>query len=177
MFVLSLRKCFKLRYLLFLLILLILLTYLRLIIYAPSDQTIPNQSKTIIIIPNEINLRNQPCHSYQTEPLVGYIPSNDSNDSRPKPTIERLHKLFQILISYEKRFEKVFDYLNIFRFTDLNNTLRSYENHTEDFDHIYCSFQHYLSVSNHGQIEIKEDFIIYLKKFPIIYPMVLEMNI
>jgi hypothetical protein len=166
LFILRLKKCLKLRYLLFIFILLILLTYLRLINYAPSDETILNKSK--FIIQKEIILLDYPhlnnCTSYEIESLLHYTSSNDKNDSRPQPTIERLRKLFHILISHEDQYEKIFDYLDIFRFNNINNTLHSYVNNTQRLQNIYCSFQRYIPISESGQIDIKESFIDYLKQ-------------
>jgi hypothetical protein len=162
----SFRKCFKLRYLLSTFVFLTLLTYLRLITHAPSDETIIGKSKSMI--QKEIILLKFPhlnnCDSYENQSLLHYASSNSNNDTRPKPTIQRLQKLFRILISYEDRYEKIFDYLNIFRFNNINNTLLPYVNNTQRLHNIYCSFQHYLPISDHGQIEIKENFIDYLKQ-------------
>ena len=166
LFMLSFRKCFKLRYLLTIFVLLTLLTYLRLITHAPSNLTIIDRPKPMI--QEEITLLKFPhlnnCNSYENQSLPHYASSNSNNDTRPKPTIERLQKLFQILISYEDRYQKIFDYLNIFRFNNINNTLLPYVNNTERLHNIYCLFQHYLPISDHGHIEIKENFIDYLKQ-------------
>lgn len=169
LFLLRLRKCFKLRYLLTLFIVLILLTYLRIINYAPSDQPIPQTGKSIVIqddiTVHRYSLSNQ-CNYDETEDILNYkSPINEStNDNRIKPTIERLNKLFQILISHEEKNRQLFDYLDVFRFTDISNTLRPYANDTENFEKISCLFQRYITINETGHIDIKSDFIFYLKQ-------------
>jgi len=167
-FVLRLRKCFQLRYLLIIFIFLILSTYLRLISHVPSDQSIFRTSEHIT--KEEIKLSNYPhskkCNFDDTESILRYTPlnNNSTNDTRPKPTIERLTTLFKILISYEDKYRKVFDYLNIFRFTDIYNTLRPYANDTQRSENIYCLFQRYITISDNGYIDITPNFITYLKQ-------------
>lgn len=167
---LRLRKCLKLRYLLFIFILLLLSTYLRIINNAPpTDQSIYNELKTVPQV--EIKLKNYPhstkCDFNDTESILRYVPLNNTNstsDTRPKPSIERLKSLFQILISHEEKYRKVFDYLNIFRFTDIYNTLNAFANHTQRLENIYCLFQRYITISDNGYIDITPEFIIYLKQ-------------
>jgi len=168
LFVLRLRKCFKLQYLLTIFIFLLLSTYLRIINHAPLDQSILSTSNTIIQA--EIELLSYPhsnnCNFDQTEFILRYNSSNNNSidDDRPKPTIERLIKLFKILISHEDKYRKVFDYLNIFRFTDIYNTLRPFANDTQRFNHIYCLFQRYITISDNGHIDITPNLITYLKQ-------------
>ncbi|CAF4205929.1 unnamed protein product [Rotaria sp. Silwood2] len=167
LFVLRLRKCFKLRYLLTIFIIFIILTYLHLTNYTPSDQSIVHESEIIIeeeILIINYTLSNQ-CNSNEIEYLLHSTSSyNKNNDSRSQPTIERLHKLFQILISHENTYRKVFDYLGIFRFNDFHNTLHPFANNIERLQNIYCLFQKYISISDNGDIVIKKKFISYLKQ-------------
>lgn len=165
---LRLRKCFKLRYLLFIFLILLLATYLRIIRNAPTDQLINNESNSPTQI--ETKLANYPhktkCNFHDTETILHYTPLNKDSidDNRPKPTIERLNKLFQLLISHEDKYRKLFDYLNIFRFTDIFNTLQPYANNTEQLNNIYCLFQRYITISDNGHIDITPELIFYLKQ-------------
>jgi len=176
LFILRLRKCVKLRHLLIIFFCLIILTYIRLINHAPSDQQVDNQFKSLnnkkIIHFKEENGDNNhlsdKCNFDKTESLLRYKSRRNStsniNDTRPYPTIERLHKLFSILISHEDKFRKIFDYLGIFRFTDLYNTLRPFANNTQRLHEIYCLFQRYITISDNGHIDITPHFIYYLKQ-------------
>ncbi|CAF2952937.1 unnamed protein product [Rotaria sp. Silwood2] len=166
--ILRLRKCFKLRYLLTICILFIVSTYLRLLHYIPSDQSILSNSESftveeIIIVNHTLSSK---CNTDEIETLQHFKSSydkNNNNDNRPQPTIERLNKLFQILISHENTYRKVFDYLGIFRFNDFQNTLHPFANNIERLQNIYCLFQKYISISDNGDIVITKDFISYLK--------------
>jgi hypothetical protein len=89
--------------------------------------------------------------------------NNTPDDTRPKPTVERLIKLFKILISHEDKYRQVFDYLNIFRFTDIYNTLRPYANNTQHLNTIYCHFQRYITISDNGHIDVTPNLITYLE--------------
>ncbi|CAF1418140.1 unnamed protein product, partial [Rotaria sordida] len=119
LFILRLRKCFKLRYLLTIFILFIILTYLHLISYTPSEQSISTKFDSIIeeeeIMNINYTLLNQ-CNSDEIEFLLHSTSSynnnnnNNNNDSRPRPTIERLYKLFQILMFHENKYHKIFNY-------------------------------------------------------------------
>jgi hypothetical protein len=137
--------------------------------HVPIDQSMFETSKSIII-PKTITLLTYPpsnqCHFDETESILRYTSSNNpsSNDSRAKPSIERLNKLFQILISHEEKYRKIFDYLNIFRFTDISNTLHPFANNTERLKNISCLFQRYITISDHGHIDIQPNFISYLKQ-------------
>ncbi|CAF1188624.1 unnamed protein product [Rotaria sp. Silwood1] len=113
---------------------------------------------------NNYTLLNQ-CNSDEIESLLHSTSSNNNknNDTRPQPTIERLHKLFQILISHENEYRTIFDYLGIFRFNDFYNTLHPFANNTERLQNIYCLFQQYINISDNGHIVIKQNFISYLK--------------
>jgi len=173
LFILRLRKCVKIRYLFIIFFCLIIYTYLRLINYASSDQHLdgnfisPNTKKIIPSI-EENNHISDKCNFDETESLLSYKSPrksiNDTNDNRPYPTIERLHKLFSILISREDKFRKALDYLGIFRFTDLYNTLRPFANNTQRLHEIYCLFQRYITISDNGHIDISPHFIYYLKQ-------------
>jgi len=171
LFILRLRKLFQLRYLLMILILLILLTYLRLINHVPSDQSTPNDIERPTHQEKKIfhnKPRSNKCNSDEIEFLLSYTSVknnyNDHNDKRPQPTIERLHQLFQILIDNEHKHSEIFDYLDIFRFTDIHNTLRPFANNTQRLDHIYCLFQRYINVSDNGHVDIAPSLIDYLKQ-------------
>ncbi len=163
------RKCLKLRCLLTMFILLILLTYLRITSHAPSDQIIPSTINSRMI-PTDITLRNyspfNECNFDATESILAYSSSNPDvpNDNRLKPTIERLTKLFQILISYEEKYRQVFDYLKIFRLTDLSQTLHPFADDTAQLQTILCHFQRYISISEDGHMNLTENFILYLKQ-------------
>ncbi|CAF5117729.1 unnamed protein product, partial [Rotaria sp. Silwood1] len=170
LFILRLRKCFKLRYLLILFILFILLIYLHLINDTFSNPVIINESESIIEEEEEklmivnYTLFNQ-CNLNQTEFLLhSYNNNNNNNDSRPQPTIQRLQKLFQILLSYENKYRKIFNYLGIFRFNNFPNTLYLFANNTEYLKNIYCLFQKYINISDNGHIiNINDELISYLK--------------
>ena len=169
LFVLRLKKCFKLRYLLIIFFLLIFFTYLRLFNSVP-DQLPLHTPKSVVLIQNDITLANYPhlnqCNFDQTETILQYkSPTIDNTtDNRAKPTIERLNKLFQLLISHEEKNRPVFDYLNIFRFTDIHKTLHVYANNTQRLENIYCHFQRYITISDQGHIEINPELITYLKQ-------------
>ena len=167
LFILRLRKCFKLQYFIIMIGLLILLIYLRLVIYIPSDQSILSTYKPMI--KNDVIVyqytRLNVCNSDGIEFLFhSNLSNNNINDSRPQPTIERLQKLFQILISYEEKYRTVFDYLGIFRFTDLYHTLRPFANYTERLQKIHCFFQNYINVSGNGRVVVTPNFTTYLKQ-------------
>lgn len=168
-FVRYLYKCFKLRYLIPLFIILILCTYIRIIHQVPSDEPTPVTRKTIII-PKDITLRpfsfSEQCNYDQIESILKYSSSqkDNPNDQRPKPTIERLNQLFRILISHEEKYREIFDELNIFRFTDIANTLQPFGNDTQRLQNIYCLFQRYLTVDPFGHIEIQSELIFYLQQ-------------
>jgi hypothetical protein len=175
LFILRLRKCVKLRYLLIIFFFLIIFTYLRLINNAPSDQQIDTKFKHINNEKDspseEENIHNNhlvdKCNFDKTESLLRYksVKKNDIiNDTRPQPTIERLKKLFSILISHEEKYRKSLDYLGIFRFTDLYNTLHPYANNTRRLHEIYCHFLRYITISDNGHIDITPSFIYYLKQ-------------
>ncbi|CAF2740670.1 unnamed protein product [Rotaria sp. Silwood2] len=175
LFILRLRKCIKLRYLSIIFFSLIILTYLRLNNSVLSNQQI---SKKHISINNDERISHHEdndnhhlldkCNFDTIEVLLRYKSlkqsNNDSDDKRPKPTIERLHKLFSILISHEEKYRTVFNYLGIFRFTDLYNTLRPFANNTKRLHEIYCLFQRYITISDNGHIDITPHFIYYLKQ-------------
>ncbi|CAF4038939.1 unnamed protein product [Rotaria sordida] len=168
LFILRLGKCFKPRYLSTVCILFIILTCLRLISYTTSNQLILTKFK--LIIKEEIMINNyallNPCNSNEIKTLLQSTSSynnNNNNDGRPQPTVERLHKLFQILISHENKYRTIFDYLDIFRFNDFYNTLRPFANNTERLQNIYCLFRQYINISDNGHIVIKQNFITYLK--------------
>jgi len=162
LFTLRLWKIFKLRYLLIIFIFLVFGTYLRIINNAPSDQPIISTPEaTLLPFPH-----SNKCNFDDIEFILGYTSSNNSNssdDTRPKPTVERLIKLFRILISHEDKYRKIFDYLNIFRFTDIYNTLRPYANNTQHLDTIYCYFQRYITISDNGHIDVTPNLITYLE--------------
>ncbi|CAF1486478.1 unnamed protein product, partial [Rotaria sordida] len=117
LFILCLQNCFKLRYLLTIFIIFIILTYLHLISYTPSKQSIFTKFDSIIeeeIMIINYTLLNQ-CNSDEIEFLLHSTSSynnnnNNNNDSRPRPTIERLYKLFQILMFHENKYHKIFNY-------------------------------------------------------------------
>ncbi|CAF3193916.1 unnamed protein product [Rotaria sp. Silwood2] len=175
LFILRLRKCIKLRYLSIIFFSLIILTYLRLNNSVLSNQQI---SRKHISINNDERISHHEdndnhhlldkCNFDTIEVLLRYKSlkqsNNDSDDKRPKPTIERLHKLFSILISHEEKYRTVFNYLGIFRFTDLYNTLRPFANNTKRLHEIYCLFQRYITISDNGHIDITPHFIYYLKQ-------------
>ncbi|CAF5025763.1 unnamed protein product, partial [Rotaria sp. Silwood1] len=106
-FILRLRRCFRLRYLLTLFILSIVLTYAghindtlsNQLIFSGSESIIEEEEEELMIV--NYTLFNQ-NNLNQTEFLLhSYNNNNNNNDSRPQPTIQRLQKLFQILLSYE----------------------------------------------------------------------------
>ncbi|CAF1177433.1 unnamed protein product [Rotaria sordida] len=175
LFILRLRKCIKLRYLLIIFLFFIIVIYLRLNNHVPSNQQIPNKFKSInndrkisYYEANDNYHLLDKCNFDATETLLRYKSLKDSNndtgDNRPKPTVERLHKIFSILISHEEKYRKVFEYLGIFHFTDLYNTLRPFANNTKRLHEIYCLFQRYITVSDNGHIDITPHFIYYLKQ-------------
>ena len=146
---------------------LILLTYLRLINHAPIDSALLNEPPTIK--QGQETFLDKPqlikCNFDETEALLRYkSPKTSINDTRPRPTIERLYKLFQILISYEDKFRDAFNYLEIFRFTDLHNTLHPFVNDTQRLYKIYCLLQRYITISDNGHIDITPSFISYLSQ-------------
>jgi hypothetical protein len=163
----------KIRYLFLIFFCLIIFIYLRLINHAPSDHQIENRfqsqnEKHVISSREENNHLLEKCNFDETESLLRYKPLKDStintNDTRPYPTIERLHKLFSILIAHEDEFRSALDYLGIFRFTDLYHTLKPFVNNTQRLHKIYCLFQRYITISDNGHIDITPQFIIYLKQ-------------
>ena len=164
-----LHKCFKLRYLIPLFILLILCTYIRIIHQAPSDEPTPITRKTIVAS-DDITLRpyslSDQCNYDEIEAILKYSSSqkDNPNDQRPKPTIERLNKLFHILISHEEKYGEIFDYFNIFRFTDISSTLQPFGNDTQRLKNIYCLFQRYITIDQSGHIEIQPSLIFYLQQ-------------
>jgi hypothetical protein len=170
LFILRLRKCVRLQYLLIIFFFLIIFTYLRLISHAPFDEQLFGKlksKKTIQENDDNNNLLDK-CNFDETESLLRYKSlrylTNNTNDARPYPSIERLHKLFSILISHEYKFRKALDYLGIFRFTDLYNTLIPFANNTKRLHEIYCLFQRYITISDNGHIDITPHFIYYLKQ-------------
>lgn len=177
LFMFRLRKCIKLRYLL-IIFFLIIFTYLRHINHVPSDEQIHNKLKShnkkngFLIKENDDDNNNNhlldKCNFDQTESLLRYKSlqtlTSNTNDTRVNPTIERLHKLFKILISHEDKFRKALDYLGIFRFTDLYKTLRPFANNIQRLHEIYCLFQRYITISDNGHIDITPHFIDYLKQ-------------
>lgn len=171
LFSLPFRRCFKLRYLLTIFILLIFFTYLRLFYHAPSNSLESfSEQKSLVLSNNNNNLANQlkseQCNFEQLNTILQYAPlsKNSNDDNRIKPTFERLNKLFQILISHEEKYRDIFDYLNIFRFTHLDQTLETYANNSQELKNILCYFQRFITVSNSNQIEINPELIIYLKQ-------------
>lgn len=153
-----------------------MITYLRLTKDEPLAQKLSNRKTSInkgkIILPSEENVNNNhltdKCNFDLTESILQYKPikpSNDNtNDKRAKPSIERLNGLFSILISAEEKFRSVFDYLGIFRFKDLYNSLIPYANNTERLHEIYCHFQRYITISDNGHIDITPEFMNYLRQ-------------
>jgi hypothetical protein len=172
LFILRLRKCFKLRYLLILFFSLIILFYLRLINHHSSDQQIEGnvQSRIISVVADhfEDNHLLDTCNFDDTESLLRYkslkSSTKNSDDTRPAPSIQRLHKLFSILISHEEKFRQALDYLGIFRFTNLYNTLHPFANNTERLHEINCHFQRYITISDNGHMDITPQLIDYLKQ-------------
>jgi hypothetical protein len=172
LFILRLRKCLKLRYLLILFFSLIIFTYLRLINHNSSDQQIEVKFRSHIISSVaehlEANHLSDKCNFDQTESLLRYKPvksiTKNPDDTRPSPSIQRLHKLFSILISHEEKLRQALDYLGIFRFNNLYNTLRPFANNTQRLNEIYCHFQRYITVSDNGHIDITPQLIDYLKQ-------------
>jgi len=163
------RKCFKLRYLLIIFFLLIFSTYLRLFYHAPSDSLSTFSERKSIVLSN--NLVNQQidldqCNFEQTNAILDYQPlaKYADDDTRIRPTVERLKRLFQILLSYENKYQDIFDYLNIFRFNQLDQTLQIYANNSQQLKNILCHFQRFITVSNEKNIEIKPELIVYLKQ-------------
>ncbi|UJR15146.1 hypothetical protein I4U23_002111 [Adineta vaga] len=167
LFMLRVRKCFRLRFLLVILMILILLTYLRLINHAPIDPVLLDESTPVKQEQESFleKFSSIKCNFDETESLLRYkSPKTPKNDSRPRPTIERLQKLFQILIAYEDKFRNAFNYLQIFRFTNLYNTLRPFANDTQRLYNIHCLLQRYITVSDNGHIDIRPNLIHYLSQ-------------
>lgn len=170
LFILRLRKCIKIRYLLILFLCLIIFTYLRLINHEHSDQSnLSLEKKRFAVEQKEFSYLNDKCNFDQTESLLNYKSPKYSdnfflNDTRPKPTVERLHKLFSILMSHEDKFRDVLDYLEIFRFQDLHHTLRPFANNSKRLHDIHCLFQRYITVSDNGHIDISPHLITYLRQ-------------
>ena len=173
LFNLPLRKCFKFRYVFLLSTLLILLTYVRLINYVPLDDGVERRftqlaEKTIVTH----DYRLQTCHFEQSDALLGYVHASalaanstaTTNDTRPQPSVARLHRLFTKLISYEDQFRSIFDYLGIFRFKDMYNTLRPFTDRAERLHDIHCLFQRYITVGDNGHIDIAPKLITYLRQ-------------
>ena len=162
------QKCFKLRYLISLFIVLILFTYVRIIHHAPSDEPMPVTTRIPIIFQKDITIRpyspSNSCNYDEIESILKYSSTHNDNpdDHRPKPSIERLNKLFQILLSQEQKYRPIFDSLNIFQFTDISNTLHPYTDDHQRFQTIHCLLQRYIAVNQSGQIDIKPEFILYL---------------
>ncbi|CAF2087443.1 unnamed protein product [Rotaria magnacalcarata] len=176
---LRLRKFIRLRYLLCIFLLLIIITYVRLNNSEDSYQRKPNRDKLTDsenkISPHEENINNDKdhhlvdkCNFDTTESILRYkslkASNGDTNDNRAKPTTQRLHSLFSILISTEEKYRKVLEYLGVFRFTDLYNTLIPFANNTQRLHDIYCHFQRYITISDNGHIDIAPNFIDYLKQ-------------
>ncbi|CAF3246450.1 unnamed protein product [Rotaria socialis] len=179
LFLLRLRKFIRLRYLLCIFLLLIIITYLRLNNSDPSYPIKPNRDKLTDIdnkiLPRAENINNDndhhlvdKCNFDATESILRYkslkASNDDTNDNRARPTIQRLHSLFSILISTEEKYRKVLEYLGVFRFTDLYNTLIPFANNTQRLHDIYCHFQRYITISDNGHIDIAPNFINYLKQ-------------
>jgi hypothetical protein len=144
---------------------------LHIINQAPPDQQPVPQTRNAIVVHEDITVRRysssiDQCNYDDIEFILNYQSSiNESaNDNRTKPTIERLNKLFRILISHEEKYRQLFDYLDVFSFTDIPNTLRPYANDTERLTNIYCLFQRYITINEKGYIDIESDFIFYLKQ-------------
>lgn len=170
--ILRLRKCFKLRYLILVFFALILLTYLRLFNRASGKHPLDdlgnlNSKKNNRIASARENPVSSKCQFDQVESLLRYKPLKSSTseivDSRANPSIDRLHKLFSILISHEDKFRSALDYLGIFRFTDLDETLQPFANNTQRLQDISCLFQRFITISDNGHIDITPSMIDYLK--------------
>ncbi|UJR31539.1 hypothetical protein I4U23_019027 [Adineta vaga] len=172
LFILRFRKCVKLRHLLIVFFILLICTYLRLINHAPSDARIQTMTNGRILSSNDDHRQRSipdKCSFDQTETLLQYKPRKElgksqDEDLRPHPSNNRLHKLFSILISHEEKYRSALDYLGVFRFTDLVNTLKPFANNTQRLHEIYCLFQRYITISDNGHIDISSEFITYLKK-------------
>lgn len=166
LFILRLRRLIKLRYLFVLFFGLIILTYLRLINH-PSSLASPSSSASLHQ-ENPVHLSDK-CNFDQTESLLRYKSPKYSDqtfltDRRPKPTVERLLKLFSILIKHEEKFRPALDYLEVFRFQDLYNTLRPFAKNTRRLHDIYCLFQRYITISDNGHLDVSPQLITYLKQ-------------
>ena len=171
LFILRLQKCIRAEYLLIIFLLFIILSYFRPTDHENSYEEINHKfqssNKKFTASYRNDHLLDK-CNFDETESLLRYKPlketNNSTSDDRPQPTVERLHKLFSILISHEDKYRQVFDYLSVFRFTDLYNTLLPFANNTGRLHEIYCLFQRYITVSDNGYIDITLHFIRYLKQ-------------
>ena len=171
LFILYSQKCIRAKYLLITFFILIILSY-----FIPNDheysyEEINYKFKSInkkFMASYRDDYLLDKCQFDDTESLLRYKPlketNNSTSDDSPQPTVERLHKLFSILISHEDGYREVLDYLNVFRFTDLYNTLLPFANNTRRLHEIYCLFQRYITVSDNGHIDITPHFIRYLKQ-------------
>jgi len=169
LFILRLRKCIRIRYLLILFFCLIVLTFLRLINSEPSDQPALPFGKKQLTKQTDVSHLNTKCNFDEIESLLNYKSPKYSdnyflNDTRPKPTIKRLHQLFSILMSHEEKFREVLDYLEIFRFQDLHQTLRPFASNSKRLHEIYCLFQRYITISDNGHIDVSPHLITYLRQ-------------
>jgi hypothetical protein len=155
----------------------LLFTYLRLVTHVANDRSINNSMKSLNNNNQQSYSNNDKnfhlvdkCDFNDTVFLLNYRTSRNTtltgnaSDARARPTIERLHTLFSILISYEEKFRKVFDYLEIFRFNDLYHTLKPFANHTQRLHDTFCLFQRYITISDNGHINIAPNFIVYLEQ-------------
>ena len=168
-FLLSLRKCLRLRYVFITALCCILFVCLRLNYHLPSDHIHSIKSSVILDVeyifsPYDFHLEN--CSSDATESILHGVSVNepDQNDTRPQPSIARLTSLFSKLISYEEKFRSIFSYLGIFSFTDLPRTLRLFHNDTQRLQDISCLLQRYLNISATSRLEIAPSLILYLKQ-------------
>lgn len=161
LFAFSLRKLFKIRYLSVLFMFIIVYTYIRLLNGEPERPS----SSTILTEPAKNQNSPGKCRFNQIDSILSYQSKNSiKDDGRAQPSVERLIKLFRILISFEEKFESIFDYLEMFRFTNLHQTLRPYANQTENLPNILCMFQRYITVSDNGHIDVSQSLLDYLKQ-------------
>ena len=175
LFLLRLRRCLKLRYIPVLFFFFILFIYLRLLKSTPTNhdpkEKIPwsNANQPLPPVNEGESPRLGKCTFDETEVILRYKSPKDPppatpTDVRPQPTVQRLHTLFKILIAHEEKYRKSLDYLQVFRFSDLYNTLRPYANQTRRLHDIYCLFSRYITVSDNGHIDVSPTFIGYLKQ-------------
>ena len=176
LFILRVRRCFKLRYLLFVFFGLVVFTYVRLKHNEPFDRAIDSTNKRNALIGPPDNDAPQildKCNFEGTEWLLRYQSAKAADatrkfdDTRAQPTLQRLHTLFKILISSEEKYRPALDYLGIFRFTDLYNTLRPFANNSRRLHEIYCQFQHYITRSDNGHLDIAPSLLVYLKQLSV----------